>query len=636
MKKIGLLGVALALLGEVEFGFAAEERRISLGEFRDRAEAAWIGQIAGVCWGWPTEFRFNGVVVPEDKVPEWKPELINEAFGQDDLYVEMTFLRTLEQYGLNVDIKQAGKDFGNSKYPLWCANKAARDNLQKGIPAPDSGHPKNNKCGNDIDYQIEADFAGIISPGMPNSVIALGEKFGRIMNYGDGVLGGIFMGAMYAEAYFSTNITDIINAGLAAIPAASDYAEVVRSVIAWHAEEPTDWESCYKKLQAKYRPNGKFIWRDTNGNIDVRMNGAIVVMGLLYGNGDLTETMRIAMRGGYDSDCNPSSAGGIVFATKGYRNLPATYTEKLIRKDKKFDFTDYDFTGLMAVTEKLAREIVVQQGGRIEKDSNGTEWFVIPRKAPRVPAYTPTWEATPESWEGKCVVFLGDSITDKRHIGCETNYWGFLAERMGFTAHVYGINGQQANQIPQQLAKAKAELGNNVDTIFVFIGTNDFNGNVPLGTAFNVVKETVDRNGKPTELLKREMEFGNPFWGRMNKALREIKTTYPKAQVVVLTPLHRGYAEFGPKNTQPDERYANELGLFIDDYVRVVREAAALWSSPVIDLYAEGGLLPNEAVYNSCFARGGKGDSLHPSTEGHERLARVIEARLRVIPTTFK
>lgn len=34
--------------------------------------------------------------------------------------------------------------------------------------------------------------------------------------------------------------------------------------------------------------------------------------------------------------------------------------------------------------------------------------------------------ASPNDWRGRSVVFLGDSITDKSHIGCTTNYWGFF------------------------------------------------------------------------------------------------------------------------------------------------------------------------------------------------------------------
>ena len=38
------------------------------------------------------------------------------------------------------------------------------------------GHPKFNKCPNDIDYQIEADYSGLIAPGLPNVAVAMGEN----------------------------------------------------------------------------------------------------------------------------------------------------------------------------------------------------------------------------------------------------------------------------------------------------------------------------------------------------------------------------------------------------------------------------------------------------------------------------
>ena len=87
--------------------------------------------------------------------------------GQDWPGGRDAFLRTLELYGMDVSIRQAGIDFANSGYPLWHANKAGRDNLRKGIAPPDSGHPKFNDHADDIDYQIEADYAGLIAPGRP-------------------------------------------------------------------------------------------------------------------------------------------------------------------------------------------------------------------------------------------------------------------------------------------------------------------------------------------------------------------------------------------------------------------------------------------------------------------------------------
>lgn len=364
---------------------------MSLEDYRDRMQAAWIGQMVGVAWGMPTEFRFNDTIIPPEKVPTWASDFPSKmAYNNDDLYVEMTFLKTLEDYGLDVDIRQAGIDFANSEYDLWCANRAGRINLRKGIAPPDSSHPKFNRRSNDIDYQIEADYSGIIAPGCPQEAIRLGNIFGRLMNFGDGVWAGQFIGALYAEAFFTSDVNVLLDAGLAAIPAESDYAKMVRNVRAWHREFPDDWMKCWEKIRATYSKKFNPALKDSNGGIDVRLNGACIVLGLLYGNGDLDKSMELSMRCGWDSDCNPSNVGGILMCTCGAKALPAKYTEKL-EHDRNFAYTAYNQKTLYAVCEKLARQIVVRHGGCIEMDAAGKEWFVILRKAPVADAYVPSW-----------------------------------------------------------------------------------------------------------------------------------------------------------------------------------------------------------------------------------------------------
>lgn len=374
----------------------AEERRLSIEEYRDKMAGGWIGQMAGVGWGLPTEFKFQGVIIPEENVPPWTPQMVNMQ-NNDDLYVEMTFLRSLDLYGLDVSIRQAGIDFANSGYRLWHANKFGRENLRKGIAPPDSGHPKFNAHADDIDYQIEADFAGLISPGMPRMGIELGEKFGRLMNYGDGLYGGQFVAGMYAAAFFESDPKKIVEAGLACIPAGSQYAEAVRDVIQWHAETPDDWQAAWRKIDAKYQRNEdyrRFSCTQGEFNIDAKINGAYIVMGLLYGERDIEKTVVISMRCGADSDCNPSNAAGILCTTLGEKNLPERLTSALDRT-RKFSHTAYHFDELLAVCEKLAREVVVKQGGRTETDAAGNEWFVIPVRAPKPSALEQCWEPGP-------------------------------------------------------------------------------------------------------------------------------------------------------------------------------------------------------------------------------------------------
>ena len=344
-------------------------------------KGGWIGQMVGVSWGFPTEFKFNGKIIPAEKVPQWKPEMVNDAFDQDDLYVEMTFLRTLETHGLEASIRQAGIDFANSGYRLWWENEGSRRRLRRGLAPPDCSHPKFNKHADGIGYQIQSDFSGLISPGLPARVLAVGEVFGRVTNYGDGLYAGQFMGGMYAEAFFETDVVRIVQAGLRCIPYKSQYARMVRDVLQWRRENPDDWKKTWRLVEDKYQLDPKYnrcraLLRG-KFNIHAKLNGAYVVMGLLYGKGDIDRTILVSMRCGQDSDCNPSSAAGVLCTTIGYEKLPERYVSAL-DPNGKFSHTPYTFPKLRTICEMLARKIVVAEGGKIEKDDKGQEVFVIP------------------------------------------------------------------------------------------------------------------------------------------------------------------------------------------------------------------------------------------------------------------
>ena len=385
--------VCLCLAGTIS---AKKFRRLSVDEYVDKMKAGWIGQMVGVGWGGPTEFRWMSKIIPEENMPKWQPRLVNQ-FGQDDIYVEMTFLRTLEVHGLNAPIRQAGIDFANSGYQLWHANNAGRNNLRSGIAPPHSGHPKFNGHADDIDYQIEADYSGLISPGLPNRVITLGEVFGRLMNYGDGLYGGQFVGAMYAEAFFESDMVKLIQAGLAAIPKGSQYHECISDVLKWHEENPTDWQKTWQLIENKYQKKPEYRrFSCSKGvfNIDAKINGAYIVTGMLYGERDPDRTIIISTRCGQDSDCNPSNAGGVLFTTIGFDKLADRFVSAL-DPEGKFSHTPYNFPGLCEVCEMLARKVVVAEGGRIEKDNKGKEIFVIPVRAPGPGKLEQCWEPTP-------------------------------------------------------------------------------------------------------------------------------------------------------------------------------------------------------------------------------------------------
>jgi len=397
MKKIVFISIVLSIA--LSSCTQRNYRKISKEDYTSKMKAAWIGQMIGVGWSAPTEFRFIGEIVPDQEIPEFDGNDVN-AFGQDDIYVEMTFLKTLEDHGVDCSIRQAGIDFANSEYMLWGANEMARENLRFGIAPPESSHPEYHKGTDWIDYQIEADFSGIICPGMPNEVIALGEKFGRLMNYGDGLYAGQFIGGMYAAAYFEKEINKIIEAGLSCIPEQSQYAQCIRDVIEWHKKDPVHWEKTWQLIEDKYRNNPEyqkykavndFYWVD----MDAKLNAAYIVMGLLYGNGDTDNTILISMKCGRDSDCNPSNAAGVLFASLGMNGIDKKYYEKL-SYDTKFAYTSYNFNELIETCTALTEQFILKSGGRIEEESDGKTYYYLPEK-PIVPSdFVQSWEPGPK------------------------------------------------------------------------------------------------------------------------------------------------------------------------------------------------------------------------------------------------
>ena len=237
-----------------------------------------------------------------------------------------------------------------------------------------------------------------------------------------------------------------------------------------------------------------------------------------------------------------------------------------------------------------------------------------------------------EAWKGAKVAFLGDSITDPCHVGCTQNYWNYLITDLGLDAKVYGVNGDTWKGVPKQVERMHAAGQDEVDAIFIFMGTNDYMGGVPLGEFFDLKDEETNLWGKMTTLKRRHFnrDLGT-FKGRMNVALEKLKTEFPDAQVILMTPIHRAFFKCGERNVQPPECFPNARGNYVDEYVDAVKEAGRIWSCPVIDLYGESGLLPMNDSFVKYFSNE-KADRLHPNDRGHRRLADLIEAKLNALP----
>ena len=202
------------------------------------------------------------------------------------------------------------------------------------------------------------------------------------------------------------------------------------------------------------------------------------------------------------------------------------------------------------------------------------------------------------SYAGKNVAFVGDSIT--YGIGLEnlTNqYWLHLKNNMGLKlAHNCGVSGScVSTQGTRGFERSPLALRVNTipqsDLIVIFMGTNDFGSDVPIGTM--------------------EDQQDVSFMGAWNFVLNTIESNYPNAKVVLMTALPR-YS-----------KKINALDLKLDAYVDAIRQIAQTHDLPLIDLYT---MMADEFTEENCEKY--MPDKLHPNEAGHELMAQRIQAWL--------
>ncbi len=380
----------------------------------DKVKGGWAGQAIGVTFGGPTEFRYLSRIIPDSVELRWDNELVTYFYDEfpglyDDIYMDLTFVDIFEKEGLDAPVESFANAFANANYMLWHANQAARYNILNGIPAPASGHWKNNMHADDIDFQIEADFAGLMAPGMINSAMLYADKIGHIMNYGDGFYGGAYVAAMYSLAFIYGDIYKIVNEALKVIPAESNYYRCMQDVISFHKQYPDDWKKAWQAIEDSewaidlHCPDGIA----SPFNIDATVNSAYVLLGLLYGGGDIDKTLEISTRTGQDSDCNPATAAGILFTMMGYDAIPDYWLDPIKPvEDRDFAYTTISLNDVYDMSYRHALQVIKRYGGEVGDESveiKVQEPEVLPLEIafPDIYPYKVTQARPPETLRGR-------------------------------------------------------------------------------------------------------------------------------------------------------------------------------------------------------------------------------------------
>jgi hypothetical protein len=349
------------------------EVELSRAALLDKIKGGWAGQTIGVVFGAPTEFKFTGTTIQDYQPIPWSEHYVKYWWDKkpglfDDIYNDLTFVETFQQEGLDCTTEVLANHFAFAEYHLAHANQAGRYNIRNGVKPPASGHWLNNPHADDLDFQIEADFIGLMAPGLMPEAIDIASRVGHIMNSGDGFYGGAFVAGLYASAFVFDDPAKILDAALEPIPPESQFYQCVDDVRKLYKQYPNDWRQCWFEIHKKWNkdvgcPKGVFL----SFNIDAKINSAYVAIGLLYGEGDFAKSMDIATRCGQDSDCNPATVGGVLGVMKGYSNIPEFWLNPFKEIEALcFEGTTISLTKAYEYSNAHALEIIMRAGGTVD------------------------------------------------------------------------------------------------------------------------------------------------------------------------------------------------------------------------------------------------------------------------------
>ncbi len=147
----------------------------------------------------------------------------------------------------------------------------------------------------------------------------------------------------------------LLEEALKAIDPASALAAAVQFASQAYRRHPEDWK------QARQEVHEEWLLRHQWNDNSTPLNGALVCLALLYGQGDFYRTLQYAMALGHDADCNAATAGAIVGVLRGWQHIRSLPQCQVV--DRYVNRTRPGLPPEMTISQQV--EILYQLAGRV-------------------------------------------------------------------------------------------------------------------------------------------------------------------------------------------------------------------------------------------------------------------------------
>jgi ADP-ribosylglycohydrolase len=341
-------------------------------------EAAWLGRATGCLLGkpveklpldairrlaqatgnWPLTGYFTARGVPGELLTRhpWNRRSADTSLAEnidgmpedDDLNYPLINLVLLQRHGrafTTTDVARTWLD----ELPAgrtFTAERIAYRNLLDGLEPPHTARHR-NPFREWIGALIRADVHGWTNPGDPAAAAEQAHRDATLTHTANGVYAAMFAAAGIAAA--ATGAHDVhtcLRTGLTVVPPRSRLARAVREAVRL-AHEHEDFDTVVDALHARHA--GTHHW------VHAVPNTALIAAALTHANGDFAGSICRAVSGGWDTDSNGATAGGIAGLLAGHPGaLPDHWTAPLKNRlsTSVGDFNGIGFDTLAHLTHR--------------------------------------------------------------------------------------------------------------------------------------------------------------------------------------------------------------------------------------------------------------------------------------------
>lgn len=366
-------------------------------EYRQKVLGCWMGKNIGGTLGAPFEWKRQ-----VNNISFYTQELKGEPLPNDDLDLQLLWLIALEERGVVLDAKTLAELWLLYVAAHWSEYGVAKVNMRAGLLPPLSGthnNPFRDSCGAMCRVEIWA----CITPGCPHMAARYACEDAMLDHgQGEGTHAAVFCAAMESAAFVEKDLGKLVEIGLSYIPEQCGVALAAKAAVEYHRAGKS-WREARDEILRHYRglhrPNPEKVSPEDRAKglgdgrlgYDAPSNIGMIVIGLLYGEGDFGKSLCTVVNCGEDTDTTAATVGSIFGIMHGIDAIPQKWIAPIGRSIKTLCLNLGDLSAIAAVppdvddltdrTERVTQRVLQHHRLPIEIADRATDLAGVERES---------------------------------------------------------------------------------------------------------------------------------------------------------------------------------------------------------------------------------------------------------------